>query len=280
MTGKQLGVTAALTFTIAFAIAYPALGETKGRAAKEQPATKAEVEQLRTHLKSDKEAEILEALDAITKRKDASLGPLLSELLARGGTVKVLVSALEAVGKLKSPALSSAVAPYVRHREDDVRRAAARTLVKTGGPVAVAALRQALRSQDAFVRGIAASGLGTLGAKEALDDLFAALGQRVAEAASSIGQLCEPAACEKYLGFLGKYQFDVMTSGLDQMLFRPAASVPDEVKLKVIGRLRELGTAEAGRYLSDVLGRWPKDGSNRVRQALESAAKSARGRSE
>ncbi len=41
--------------------------------------------------------------------------------------------------------------------------------------------------------------------------------------------------------------------------------------MKIIGRVRELGTMEANKFLKDVQSRWPKDGSARVKQSLEQA---------
>ena len=47
--------------------------------------------------------------------------------------------------------------------------------------------------------------------------------------------------------------------------------------LKVVGRLRELGTPDAGRYLGEVEARWPATGSKRVKQAIEGAIASIPG---
>ena len=63
-------------------------------------------------------------------------------------------------------------------------------LAKTRGPAAVKALRASLSDPDAGVRGLAATGLGSMKAKDAVGDLFVALDHKVAEAAASIGQLC------------------------------------------------------------------------------------------
>jgi hypothetical protein len=65
--------------------------------------------------------------------------------------------------------------------------------------------------------------------------------------------------------------FDVVSSGFDQMLFRPAGEVSDDAKVKLVGRLRELGTAEANRFLRDVVARWPQSGSARVKQSIDQA---------
>ena len=86
----------------------------------------------------------------------------------------------------------------------ELRRAAVKALLKTKGPAAVKALRHALSDSDPMVRGIAATGLGTLKAKDAVPDLFVALDRKIAEAAASIGQLCAPSECEQLAGKLGR----------------------------------------------------------------------------
>ena len=150
-----------------------------------------------------------------------------------------------------------------------MRHAAVKALAKTKGPDAVTALRRALRDSDAVVRGVAATGLGALKAKDAVRDLFAALDHNVGEAAASIGQLCAPAECDELAGKLGKLPFDVVTGGIDQVLFRPPTEIDDDQKVKMVGRVRELGTAEANKFLKDVQGRWPKTWSPRVKQAID-----------
>jgi hypothetical protein len=231
---------------------------------------------LEKQLAGDEES-VLAALARIAEEDLTDAAPLLAGLLGRGGSPKILEEAMKTAGKLKLAELSAAVAPYTRHRADDIRRAAVRTLIKTGGPVAVTTLRQALRSADAAVRGTAATGLGTLGARDALPDLFTAFDRGVGEAGASIGQICVPEECEKYAERTGRIAFDVMVSGFDQILFRPAAQVPDEAKLRLVGRLRELGTPEAGKFLADVSERWPKEWSTKIKQALDAGARSVAG---
>jgi hypothetical protein len=109
-------------------------------------------------------------------------------------------------------------------------------------------------------------------AKEVVGDLFVALEHKVSEAAASIGQLCSGPECDRLAAKLGSVPFDVVTSGLDQVLFRSAKDVPDELKIKIVGRVREMGTGEANRFLRDVQGRWPKkDGAPKVKQSLDQA---------
>jgi hypothetical protein len=67
-----------------------------------------------------------------------------------------------------------------------------------------------------------------------------------------------------------------MTSGFDPILFRQKP-LPDEALIKIVGRLRELGTPESAKYLADVASRWPAGGSKKVKQAIDSAITSIPG---
>ena len=254
----------------------PAKAKAKPGKGKAEAGPKLDVVTLKKQL-GGPEAEVVAALRTIAESDSPDGPPLVAEVLARGGTTPILEEALKTAGKLKTPSLSAAVAPYVQHRTEEIRRAAARTLIKTKGSAAIDALSKALRSQDASVRGTAATGLGELGAHEAMKDLFTAFDHGVGEAASSIGQLCTPEECEKFAERTGRVTFDVMQTGFDQILFRPVTEISDEDKIKLVGKLRELGTVEIGKYLADVGERWPKDWSKKVKQAIDSAARAAAG---
>ena len=181
------------------------------------------------------------------------------------------MAAIDTLGDVEVESSSKTLAWYAVHRNPTVRQAAVKALARTKGPAAVTGLRHALSDGDAVVRGMAATGLGSLKAKDAVRDLFVALDHRIGEAAASIGQLCTPAQCDELAGKLGKLPFDIVTGGLDQVLFRPPAEIDDDQKVKLVGRLRELGTGEANKFLRDVQKRWPPAWSPRVRQAVEQA---------
>jgi HEAT repeat protein len=247
--------------------------------AKAKDGKKVDAAKIKAELESGDSARMITALDELIEagQGGANATPHVIALLKRGASSEVLVKALEAAGASKQSSASAAVAPYVKHRVADVRHAAAKALIKTHGADAVKALRGGLRSSDAQVRGISATGLGALGAKDSLGDLYTALAHNVGEAAASIGQLCDAKGCEKFAELTGKHPFDVMSSGFDQILFRPEKDMPEDEKIRVVGRLRELGTKEAGKYLADVKGRWPKDWSKRVKQAIDSAVRATGG---
>jgi len=245
-------------------------------AEKAKAAPRADLDSLKKQLEGTEE-EAVKALQSIAEAESTEAAPLVSALLARGASEKVLQEALTTSAKLKQESLSAAVAPYVSHRSEEIRRQACRTLLKTKGSVAVATLKQALRSPDAVVRGTAATGLGSLGATDALGDLFIAFDHGVTEAGAAIGQLCKPEDCEKFAERTGKVPFDVMSSGFDQILFRPPTEIPDEAKLLLVGRMRELGTTDVAKYLADVSERWPKDWSKKLKQVIDSAARASGG---
>lgn len=252
----------------------PGKAAAKKKAEEEKPTV--DLDAYRKRL-SGTEEDAIATLQEIAEKGPKEAAPVVGELLERGANPKILEEALKTAGKLKAESLSPAVAPYVQHRSEEIRRGAVRALLKTKGPVAVKALREALKSGDAVVRGTAATGLGALGAHDALPDLFRAFDHGIAEAGAGIGQLCTPAECEDFADRTGKVAFDVMITGFDQILFRAPSDIPDEEKIKLVGRMREIGTAEVGKYLADVGERWPKDWSKKVKQAIDSAARAVGG---
>lgn len=224
-------------------------------------------------IKSGDESQIRAGLDEVRTAgtQGAPAAPAIAEVLSKGLSLDLTMAAIETLGDTESEQGSAAIVPYTTHRNVKVRRAAVKSLTRTKGNVAAAAFKKALSDNDAVVRGTAASGLGAIKAKDAVPDLFLALNHRVNEAAASIGQMCNAEDCDKLTGKIGSVPFDVITGGLDQVLFRQPKDVSDDTKVKIIGKLHELGTPEVNKYLSDVQKRWPADWKGRVKQAIDGA---------
>ena len=237
----------------------------------EKPKPGLNVASTKQALESGDEARALAALDEIELSGDRKAAPLVDALLIRGASSKLLLRAIGVAGALAQPASSAALAPYVKHRAADVRRAAARSLARTKGPLSVRALRDALRGSDPALRGTAAEGLGTLGAKEAVSDLFVVLPKEVPEAAGAIGALCVGDECRHFVELLGKLPFDVMQSGFMPLLLRPGNEVTQGVKLHLIERLRRMATKEANDLLTSALTSYPANGDPQVKSALDAA---------
>jgi HEAT repeat protein len=260
---------------VAEAAPAPKASDKGGKKPPEAEASKLDAAKLKAELESADPARISAALDVIaaSNPRATELSPLVEALLRRGATIKVSFRAIEVAGVLGQPAASAAVAPYLKHRDAGLRRAAVRALLLTRGPDAVKALRHALRSSDPAVRGPAATGLGDLGATDAVPDLLRALDHNVIEAGEAIGQLCDVEHCKNFVGRLGRLPFDIMTAGIQAMLFRPSEQLPDVDKVAVVAAVGELGTSEARRFLRTLLERWPETGSDAVRKALVAAAR-------
>jgi len=229
-------------------------------------------------LKSGDTTKIKAALDEIRMAGKGTGTPFAAqivELLQKGVTVQLAEAAIDTLGDLESESSSPAIAEYMQHRSPRVRQAAAKALVKTKGQAAVKALVKGLSDQDGMVRGVSANGLGQLKAKPAVNDLFLALDHRVTEAGISIGMICGAQECEQLATRIGKFPLDVIAGGLEQALFR--ADIADDTKIKLIGRVRELGTKEANGALKEWFKKWPATGSARVKQTLDQAVQATGG---
>lgn len=244
-----------------------------------KPVAKVDVGPAIQKLKSGDEGQIRAALDElrIAGVGGAAAAPAVAELLSKGLNDPLSQQAIDTLADLESPEGSAVLAQYVSHRTVELRRSAVKALAHTKGPAAGSALRRALADADPAVRGNAASGLGAIKAKDAVPDLFIALDHKVNEASVSIGQLCNPEQCRELASKLGKLPFGVVTGGFDQVFSRPAIDVPDEVKMALVSRLRDLATGEASRFLGDVEKRLPKEASPRLRQAVDQAVKATAG---
>jgi HEAT repeats len=250
-----------------YAAAAPGSGASLGSPSK----SSLNLDSTKKALESGDEARALAALDEVELSGDKRAAPLVDALLARGASSKLLLRALGVAGVLGKEASSSALAPYVKHRAPEVRRAAAQSLAHTKGVVAVQALRDALHGSDPALRRTAAEGLGALGAKEAVPDLFVVLPKEVPEAAGAIGVLCSGDECKHFVGLLGKLPFDAMESGFLPLLLRTGSDVPDGVKLQLIEQLRRMATQKASSLLSTALATFPANGNPKIKSAIDAA---------
>jgi HEAT repeat protein len=277
--GRTLAAVAvAMAMLGTFSAAHAGGGKAKPKAAAKVESPKVDTKPIIDKLRSGDPSQIADGLAAAQAAGPAAAAAssAIDDLLRTGASSAVIKAALDAAAALQQPTSSAPVAAYLKHRSADLRRAAAKALGSTKGPDAIAAFKSGLHSSDGAVRGYSASGLGTLGAKDALPELFIALDHNVTEASGAIGQLCGPSECDAFAGRLGKVPFDVMTFGFDAILLRQSP-LPDELLIKIVGKIRELGTAEAGKYLANVQGQWPKSGPPKVKAAIDSAIPSLPG---
>jgi HEAT repeat protein len=259
----------ALTVPVAWTDETSAQGHDRAAAARKTP--KVDTKAIEVQLKTRNPAEIRAALSA-AKQAGQGAAPLalaIERLLADGLPSDLGVEAMQALGAIGLESSSKPLATMTHHRDPKIRREAARAMIKTRGAEAVKALRRCMSDADGSVREVGASGLGALGAREMVADLFIALDHKVVEAGGAIGQLCTPEQCEQLVARIGRVSFDILSPGFDQILFRQAVEISEDLKIKVVGRVREMGTVEANRLLKDMQGRWPAKGSKKIKQAID-----------
>jgi len=201
--------------------------------------------------------------------KAKTLAPRIEELLAKGLTTDLTLAALSALGAIGAPTSSAVIAPYVQHRNADVRKAAALALAQTGGPDAANALRKGLRSSDATLRSLSAIGLGRAGDEQSVPDLSRAIDRGILEAAPSIGAIGSATQCDELLARLDKLPIDKQQATLEAMLHRKPALGTD-LLLRAIAKV-QAATGELTRAYFSSLERnyW---GTARVKKALDAAA--------
>ncbi|MEM9068785.1 MAG: HEAT repeat domain-containing protein [Myxococcota bacterium] len=190
----------------------------------------------------------------------------LATRIRKGLPAELLGVAVETLGLVSHRDAGPVLFELVNHRRSEVRLAATQAIVSCEPAGAERALVAALSDSDPRVRAAAALGLGQLGARGSIDELFHAFDRRILEAATAIGQLATASEVDRLLGYLGRVPFDAVTPALNEIVAR--REVPQRVKLNVIGQLAELATPEVRTYLQELAEALP-DGA--VRRAAEEA---------
>src|SRR5262245_3503832 len=145
---------------VALALSLPGASvsaQPKGKPPEKKPpaAPAVDIKPIQDKLKSSDPATVAQGLvDAkAAGAAGAPLAPPIEEILKKGATAQLDKAALEALGAIAATSSSAAIRPYIRHRAQEVRRAAVRALGNTKGAEAILAFKEGLRSEDGQVRG-------------------------------------------------------------------------------------------------------------------------------
>ncbi len=179
-----------------------------------------------------------------------AVGPI-GERIRRGLPPDLLGVALDTLLVLGRPEAGPVLVDLTSHRRAEIRLKAVQAIVACRPRGADRVLIEALSDGDPAVRGAAAEGLGTLGARAAIDPLFHALERHVPEAAAAIARVAQPADVDRFLDLLGRVPFAEATEPLNDMLRR--ADLAASAKLAIIHRLTELATPEVRRFLEELV---------------------------
>jgi hypothetical protein len=199
-----------------------------------------------------------------------TLAPRIEELLQKGLPPVLAIDAVRALGAIGATSSSAVLAPYVQHRNADLRRATAEALGRTRGAEAEAALRRGLRSDDAILRRVSASGLRSAGGTASVPDLLRALDRDVGEAGPALGALCSGTQCDDLIGRLDKLAPALQKTTFEAMLERRPA-LPDDVLLRALPRVKVAAGTSAKVYFQGLKAAFK--GSKKVQKALDLAAR-------
>jgi hypothetical protein len=226
-------------------------------------------EELAVMLVSSNPDEVRFALESAPQAPAQQLTPLLIERIRAGLPAELLGPAIDALvaGGLVSAA--ELLEELARHRRPEIRSRALLGLITLRAPHADRSLVRGLSDPAPEVRTTAARGLGLLGARARLAELFRAFERHIDGAAVAIGELAEPTTVPRIADYLGRSSFIELTPLLDGVLLR--RNLSDEAKLNLLDAIVKQGTGEARAYLEGLLPKLPTDSSARLRKALADA---------
>lgn len=209
------------------------------------------------------------AIEAIgASGNDRAIGALAARI-RKGLPHELLDLAVQTLTVMANPDAGPILFELATHRRPEIRLEAIEGIIACRPRGADRALATALSDSHPPVRSTAASGLGQIGARGALDSLFLALDRNILEASQAIGQLAQPADVQRLVGYLGRTPFDAMTPAFNEILAR--RDVPERTKLDLIARLQELATHEVKVFLQEFVASLPEGEQSAVRRAAEDA---------
>jgi HEAT repeat protein len=235
-----------------------------------QPEPSAELRTAIEALDSTNPVEVRGAIEAIGISGDRRGAAPIAARIRRGLPADLLEAAIDALTVLGQPDAGPVLFELASHRRPAVRLRAVQAIVATRPSGADRALEGALADSDSAVRSAAAEGLGTLGARTAIDALFTALDRRVDGAAVAIGQLAQPDHVQRFLGYLGQIPFELASAALGEMLRR--TDLAERARMSIVARLGELATAEVRAFLESFVAALPPNDRSAVRRAAEETA--------
>jgi HEAT repeat protein len=158
------------------------------------------------------------------------------------------------------------------HRRPEIRLLAVQGIQACTPPGADRALVTALSDASPEVRALAATTLGELDARSAVDSLFLAFEHHVTEAGPALARLVDQEGARRLLGYLGSEPFANLRPILFALLTR--TDLPSRARLDIVARVSELATAEVRALLEEVV----RDGELPTRDPVRRAAEDAAGR--
>lgn len=215
------------------------------------PASAQDFDDAVTALGATDPSEIRGGLESLGLLGNARAVAPITARIRRGLPPELLAVAVDTLMILGRPEAGPVLVDLTRHRRADIRLKAVQAIVACRPRGADRVLIEALSDGDASVRAAAAEGLGTIGARSAVDALFHAMERHVPEAPLAIAAVANAADVDRFLGLLGRMPFAEVTPALSEMLHRPDLAA--SAKLAIVHRLSELATPEVRTFLEELV---------------------------
>ncbi len=224
-------------------------------------------------LSSSSGDEVRSAVEALGIDGSPAAVDVLAARIRRGLPADLLDAAMETLAVVARPETTPLLMELLHHRRATVRAKAAAALAIARGPGTEQALAAALGDLDAQVRAAAAIALGQAGTAASSERLFLAFDRGVPEAAATIARIGSPADIDRLTQYLGRQAFSLVVEALREALHR--STTPERTKLEIIGRIGELATPEAKRFLTEYAATLTRREATLARAAREAAERIA-----
>jgi HEAT repeat protein len=221
---------------------------------------------------ADTEAELLSAMElaAVATARQGAVARAVADAIQGGLPPEALLRAIDALLILDRPREAGPVLlSLTRHRRVEARRRAVAALAELAPEGAAAALRTAVGDPDREVRETAMLGLGRLGDRTSVPTLLAALEAGSTRALTPLAQLVGPEDVPRILDRVGRTPLDRLEPALRTLGTR--GDLPESVRVDVVARLRDLGTARARSILEEMATTLPRRGLDELRGAIDAA---------
>lgn len=237
--------------------------------AKRNTASAVSVQELAVMLVSSNPDELRMAIE-LAAQAPKEVTPLLVERVRAGLPADLLTQALDTLIGIGDGAANDLLIELSGHRRPEIRSRALLGLVTLRAPSAEASLVKGLSDAVPDVRSTAAHGLGMMGARHSLPELFRAFERGVDGAAAAIGELAEPTTLPRVTDYIGRSSFADLTPLLDGLFLR--RNLPDDSKLSLLDAIVKHGSSEARAYLEGLGPKLLADSSARLRKSITEAA--------
>jgi hypothetical protein len=228
------------------------------------------VEEISVMLSSSEENELRSALEASALLPAREVLPLLDERVRAGLPRMLLDVAIDSLLLIADRGAGPLLVDLASHRRPEVRVRALEALGRVKSPAAEPTLTRALGDLDPNVRKSAAAGLAELGLHGSFGALARALERGVEGAPRALGRVAKSDDVGRLLEFLGTVSLPTLTPMFEALLARKEIS--EAAKLSSVEKIAGLGGDDARGELQALLAQLPREASPRLRRALTEAA--------